>query len=132
MRILLPFFILFFLNAAAQGGPSNSWDAIERSTSSDTTAVSKTALGVDLIAGNQKGITVYPNPANDHIMVSLAGSPADKREIRLVSSMGQPILQINNMRENTYFLDVSRLRKGVYIIEVISKGNVSRTRWVKQ
>ncbi|HEX9981167.1 MAG TPA: T9SS type A sorting domain-containing protein [Flavobacterium sp.] len=129
MRKLLPFFCLFFLNAAAQSGPSNTYSP---RYVSDTLSVSKTALGVDLIAGNQKGITVYPNPANDHIMVSLSGNRGEKREIRLVNSMGQPILQINNMHENTYFLDVTKLRKGVYVVEVLSRGNISRTRWIKE
>ena len=134
MRIL--FFVCLFVitKAGAQSaGPSplseREMGAHEITNTADETPA---PMGVDLMAGNSKGITVYPNPANDHIMVSVAGKPKDKREIRLVTMMGHPILQLNNLRENTYLLDVSRLQKGIYVVEVISKGNITRTKWIKE
>jgi len=131
MRIFLFVCLLLCLQSNAQlSGPASQ--DIARNTEISDGDDQSSPIGVDLMAGDSKGVTVFPNPANDHIIVSLAGKPGDKREIRLVSSMGQHILQIPNLRENSYMLDVSRLTKGIYNIEVISKGHVSRNKWVKQ
>lgn len=92
---------------------------------------SKSAVGVDLIQGSKKGIVVYPNPANDHIIVSMPADANSARHIRLLNNVGQPVLQVNSARELTYLLDVARLPKGMYLLEVLTDGVPHRTRWVK-
>ena len=50
----------------------------------------------------------------------------------MMTAMGQSVLQLPNLRENSYMLDVSCLLKGIYVVEVTSRGRVQRTKWIKQ
>ncbi|HRN99462.1 MAG TPA: hypothetical protein PLA69_09165, partial [Flavobacterium sp.] len=36
-------------------------------------------IGLDLMGGNASGVTILPNPANDHLLISVAGSQREKR-----------------------------------------------------
>ncbi|HLA56092.1 MAG TPA: T9SS type A sorting domain-containing protein, partial [Flavobacterium sp.] len=89
-------------------------------------------IGVDLMHGNTKGITIYPNPTNDHILVSVAGKSGETRQISMVNTQGQQVIMLRNRRENTFLIDVSGLRSGIYSIEVASGRQVSRKKWVKR
>ena len=126
------FFVCLFFSLQSNAQPSKP--LLPRGSQNQMTDddFNEAPLGVDLMAGNLKGITVYPNPANDHIIVSLAGKPGEKRQIRMMTAMGQSVLQLPNLRENSYMLDVSCLLKGIYVVEVTSKGRVQRTKWIKQ
>ncbi|HEY0092574.1 MAG TPA: hypothetical protein VGB43_08820, partial [Flavobacterium sp.] len=71
MKVLFLVSLLIVLKAGAQSaGPSASAYADLAMNSSEMTDVDSQSppMGVDLMAGNSKGVTVYPNPANDHII----------------------------------------------------------------
>jgi hypothetical protein len=137
MRLFTVIFCLFALSASAQQNlPSDRFDFAENTEVADNRNENHekidVPLGVDLMAGDVKGLTLFPNPANDHLLVSLANSGNDLRHISIVNTMGQQVFKMKNRREGTFLVDVSGLRNGIYSVEVISGSHVYRKKWVKR
>ncbi len=88
-------------------------------------------VGLDLMGGDKDGLTVFPNPTNDHILISVAGKRTEKKSIVIYNQAGTRVFTTGNCRENTYMVDVSGLRKDLYFIEVISGPKVYRKKWMR-
>lgn len=88
-------------------------------------------IGLDLMYGKKDGVTVFPNAANDRILVSVSGKPADKKSIIIYNGYGQPVFRSGICYENTYMVDVSGLRKDLYIVEVASGAKVYKKKWYR-
>ncbi len=128
-------FALLFLTFTAANSQtallSNVWAAAE-TVPVKGPEVNKAALGLDLMGGDTNGVTVFANRTNDHLVVSVQGSPMEKKSLQVANSTGQSVLKMNNRRENTFMLDVSTLRPGLYFIEIRSGGHIYRKKWVRQ
>ena len=94
-------------------------------------ADTKAPIGLDLMGGNKDGVTVYPNPNNDHILISVSGKLSDKKSIVIYNQSGKMVFKTGNVNENTYLVDVSGLRKDLYFIEVNSGPKVYRKKWMR-
>lgn len=88
-------------------------------------------IGLDLMGGDKSGVTVYPNPTNDHILISVEGKRSEKKSIVIYNQSGKQVFTTGNCRENTYLVDVSGLRKDLYFIEVMSGPKVYRKKWMR-
>lgn len=88
-------------------------------------------IGLDLMGGKKDGVTVYPNGTNDHILVSVSGKQSEKKAIVIYNGYGQPVFRSGVCYENTYLVDVSGLRKDLYIVEVSSGAKVYRKKWYR-
>ena len=79
---------------------------------SHTVAVSKTA---------EVEVLMYPNPAQQETTVAVLGDVKVK-QLRIIDMMGKDVSMSTNMQENSqvYSIDLSGLRNGAYIIEVIT------------
>ncbi|CAM3479622.1 T9SS type A sorting domain-containing protein [Flavobacterium longum] len=89
-------------------------------------------IGLDLLGGNTKGITIYPNPTDDFVMISVAGKASEKREILMTTLTGKEVCHLADRRENTFFVDTSGLRKGIYVIKVMSGNKVYTKKWARR
>lgn len=69
----------------------------------------------DFSAGN---IMVYPNPANDHVQISIMNTNESINSIVLYDMLGKTISRQLNVNSKATTLDVSPLAKGVYMIEI--------------
>ena len=98
----------------------------------DGTNKFETPIGLDLMAGNTKGITIYPNPTDDHVLISVAGKSSDKREIVMTTLTGKTVYRTANRSENTFMLDTSGLGKGIYVIRVMSGSKVYTKKWARR
>ena len=94
-------------------------------------ADTKAPIGLDLMAGNKDGVTVFPNENNDHILISVAGKASEKKSIVIYNQSGKMVFKTGNVNENTYLVDVSGLRKDLYFIEVNSGSKVYRKKWMR-
>lgn len=92
----------------------------------------KAPIGLDLMGGSAKGVTVFPNPSNDHIIISVAGKARDKKSIVIYNSSGKQVFAMGNRAENTFMVDVSGFRKDIYFIEVFSGNQGYRKKWAKR
>jgi Zn-dependent metalloprotease len=75
----------------------------------------------------QVEINIFPNPANDIINVSLRDSKM--KQFTIISMMGQIVLQGEISKEN---IDISSLKKGIYIIEFSSNKKKLVSRIIKK
>lgn len=130
MKILSLLMCFFAFQVHAQRDSHSTSD--RRGLIENTDHGSEVPLGVDLMAGDNKGITIYPNPTNDHLLISIAGKPGELRHINMVNLSGQSIIRMKNRRENTFLVDVSEVKNGIYSIEVISGRNIYRKKWAKR
>jgi hypothetical protein len=134
MRILTVLFCLVVFSVSAQTAPAADSRNITDNGSelnADGTNNFKKPIGLDLMGGNTKGITIYPNPTNDYVIISVAGKATEKREIRMTSLTGKQVYSTSGRKENTFMLDTSGLGKGIYVIEVVSGNKVYRKKWAR-
>lgn len=74
----------------------------------DSTATSVTPLS------NNKEITLYPNPAKDHININ-SNEPIET--ISIYNSKGTLVKESSNLK-HTGFLDISNLSAGIYVTKI--------------
>ncbi len=75
-------------------------------------------------------VSIYPNPAKSTISIELSNDPSADVTINVLNSMGQVVMTANGIG-STQTLDVQNLNSGVYYIEIVTEGNVSRTKFLK-
>ncbi len=75
-------------------------------------------------------ITIYPNPANDHLYLAFAG---DNTTIQYtIMDMHGKVLSIGNVLNNKNQIDISHLNSGIYILQTIDYlQNTTFLRFVK-
>jgi len=74
-------------------------------------------------------INIYPNPTNNFLTLKLA-EKISEAEIKIYNLLGE--LQTNKIIANeTNTIDVSLFATGIYVIEIVNEGNVSRQKFVK-
>lgn len=100
-------------------------------TNADGTNNFKKPIGLDLMGGNTKGLTIYPNPTNDFLIISVAGKPNSLRHITMSTLTGKQVYR-SSLRDATVMLDASGIPKGIYVIEVVAGANVYRKKWARQ
>lgn len=89
----------------------------------DADMVSQTTV-VNMDCGQAATVTVYPNPASDQLQIVLQGNSMNNN-YELIDALGRVILKgILNANSNNP-VDVSAVARGVYMLKVITDGNVS-------
>jgi hypothetical protein len=91
----------------------------------------------DEISSVKNGLTIYPNPAEEWIVVSLKSLV---NTIEILDVLGRVMLrneasnqQINKLSTQQLKLDVSALPNGIYFIKITDeKGNVVNGKFVKE
>ena len=68
-------------------------------------------------------IQVYPNPANEQIIVSIEKGVLGK--VVLFNQLGMKIKEIQSTAQSIA-IDISNLEKGVYLISLLEKGKTMR------
>lgn len=76
-------------------------------------------VGVEKVEPHK--IKVYPNPANDIIIIEAK----DVKSIEFIDLQGKTILSKAINGENIDPINVSQLQEGIYIVKVIGYNNVS-------
>ena len=90
-------------------------------------------LGLHANTSTEKLITVYPNPTNEKLQISLGMSRAAELEIEVLDLLGKSHLHLgvgSGIHEDLN-LDVSSLSSGVYLLQVKTEGQVTVKKFVK-
>jgi hypothetical protein len=74
---------------------------------------------------------VYPNPANNEINLSFENN-LENANLKIISILGQTVLEKQNISGNNFSVDVSGLTNGTYIIHVNNNNSISTSRFIKQ
>lgn len=78
------------------------------------------------------GVRVFPNPSNGLVNVDLTEAEAATANLRVYNTLGQPVLEQQFATGSQQQLDLSRLVRGLYVLE-IQLGNQRQTvRLMKQ
>lgn len=82
-------------------------------------------------ANTQSQLSIYPNPATNHINIRTNGF--NNATITILNTMGQTIFsQTLQATQNAVSLNISNLASGVYFIKVNGKENMVTQKFVKQ
>ena len=83
----------------------------------------------------QKEITIYPNPVSgDVIKLDYSSTLSQSIEIDIYNSEGIKVSSTStatNVGNNTYDLNISKLKNGLYMIRILSQGQVVVRKFVK-
>jgi hypothetical protein len=75
-------------------------------------------------------IHIFPNPAKDHISISLTSS--ELIHVRILNMKGQCCLLTTTTGQPNFQLDISLLTQGIYIIEIELNSNLYRQKLIVQ
>jgi len=76
-------------------------------------------------------ISLYPNPSNEKITISLPAEIGLPQYIRLFNSLGQELSQVVVRTDTDLMMDISGLSTGIYFVELDQTGRLKRMKFVK-
>ena len=99
----------------------------------DSTVTLYLSVGLQDLENADGIITLYPNPATDHIFVQTGSEwTGMKKEIRLFDSYGRLVLQ-SEMDDDRIMVSVKDLAPGLYLMKLTVNGRyVGYGKFVKQ
>ncbi|SHK09357.1 M64 family metallopeptidase [Epilithonimonas mollis] len=84
--------------------------------------INKTQLGVDDVRARQMDFILYPNPAEDYVIIESKSGFTDKVEVKITDNSGRLIkkqyVDLNKQEK----IDISKLNNQNYLINVYQKG----------
>ena len=119
----------FFTSTLAGSGPFNL-QATGITSFSPFVVLNESALSRDGFAQKIK-INVFPNPTNSLLNLSFANN-LEKANLKIISILGQTVLEKQNVSGNNLSLDVSGLSMGTYIIQIKDGNFISTSKFIKQ
>jgi|GEM_PF-391035 len=88
--------------------------------------------GIPNVSSQFKGIKVYPNPAHDFVGINLANDITGDYRINLYDVNGKKVLvETTGLALESNQLDISGLKPGVYLLEIVSDKEVYQTKIIK-
>lgn len=94
-------------------------------------------VGIEQANNNNLGLSVYPNPASNQIVIETASTNAAGKphSIKIFNAVGQEVLKSSS---DTYWnndqstIDISSLSSGVYFIQLFDGKNSGQAKFVKE
>jgi hypothetical protein len=80
----------------------------------------------------QQIIEVYPNPANDQIIISYPGYSSKKNVLCNIYSIDGKLMKSLPVRDNVTYVNVSGFHSGVYILKVCDDNEIAVKRIIKE
>ncbi len=85
--------------------------------------------GIAIIKQANQDFKIFPNPVNNLLSISASDlSQSSLVEVKIYSSQGQ-LVKSQNMTQS---IDVSELKQGIYILEIDSRTQIIRKKFVKE
>jgi hypothetical protein len=74
---------------------------------------------------------IYPNPANESIVLSLNATDENPATVRIYNSLGLKIYEQQNMNSDSMLIDIAGFNNGLYIVEVEQGDQITRDKLYK-
>lgn len=116
---------------AGADSSNNRWIWMVEETGSLLRAGDELAAKPFLITA-PKLVNVFPNPVSNTLNVDLRILPADSYRITIVDISGSILREVRNVKKGLYQVDVSGLRKGLYILQIESGGTREQRKFIKE
>ena len=84
---------------------------------------------------DNSAIKLYPNPAKDKLHINISKAETQKLSIRITDMYGREVYaeKISAVAGSVnHDIDISKLAKGIYTIQLISDKGVSKAKFVKE
>lgn len=111
------------------GYPITMADTIATFINGGSTIVLCSSLGIKTNSLHS-GFKIYPNPANTHLNIEFIILPVKNNELIISDMSGKVILIFNNLLGKNS-IDISQLPGGIYVVKIITSGNVQFQKFVK-
>jgi hypothetical protein len=102
---------------------SNSFNITVPALSTTAVLLAKATTGISEFNNDNSEVKIFPNPAENYIIVSLSPAVVGQNEITIYDMMGREILnsiEDSSVSSSLYF-DISALQRGVYIFSIRTK-----------
>ncbi len=85
------------------------------------------AVGINETPGNIFIVNVFPNPANEKVMIDVGNATIKNMTLNIYNALGA-VVKATVMEQNKQQIDVSDLPNGLYMIEIRSSNGSSRSK----
>ena len=101
-------------------------------TSQSDVFISQLTIDTSLSISKNKlsSLKLYPNPATNYINLSFENN-LENASLKIVSLLGQTVLEKQNLSGNNVSFDVQNLSAGMYVIEVKDGDSLTNTKFIK-
>ncbi|WP_310559820.1 T9SS type A sorting domain-containing protein [Flavobacterium sp.] len=95
--------------------------------------ISQLTIGnsLSLIDNEIAKFKIYPNPSSRNINLSFENN-LEKANLKIISILGQTVLEKQNISGNNISLDVSGLSNGTYVVQLQEGSSISTSKFIKQ
>jgi hypothetical protein len=93
----------------------NSTGSYYSNSLSGITNLSLSVTGINSI--NAEGITIFPNPADDYVVITISGNEVNEGLVSVTDTKGATVLE-NRINAARTSLDISQLQPGMYVIRI--------------
>ncbi|WP_435578102.1 T9SS type A sorting domain-containing protein [Gilvibacter sp.] len=116
------------LNAESCSDISDNFVTVNRLTGDDCEVLSVDEQDFDA------NISLFPNPAQNQMNISLGGQSSTAVEVRVFNISGQEVIAPQQMRGTSLSVDISALSSGMYLVQLQDNdtGVISTKRLIKQ
>ena len=105
----------------------------ENGCGSDTTSQNVLVQDVNVEElKNEIGFSVYPNPTSDITTMSITDKQLSVYNIDLLDLKGRKVLQVPAVGVNRQIIETSKLRTGIYVLQVLTSKGIINHRLIKQ
>jgi hypothetical protein len=91
-------------------------------------AIDKNVLSAEDFILEDNNLSIYPNPAKDRIYIS-SNTAIDK--ILVYNIFGQMMYK-SSKKDNSIIVDISNFAKGIYLVKVFSKNEITTKKIIKK
>lgn len=112
------------LNAVSVVSPQSAYTAGSIGTLLKFTAP---FVGIEPPVAGSGSVAMYPNPVKDYGTIKLEGIATDGINIHIYNLLGQEVMQVENIRDQTVRLDLSALESGLYFYSILRRNQVLTT-----
>lgn len=92
---------------------------------------SKTNIGIDHLSSADKNLKVYPSLFDNNIKVDFGEAGSTEKQIKLFNSVGQEVLQVDNINQQQISLDTQTIPSGIYFLQVVFMDDMITVKVIK-
>lgn len=90
-----------------------------------------TVTSINQIANHKNSVSVFPNPNNGTLHISLENKSADIINLSIINNLGEVVLE-TNFNTSTYKLNTTELIGGIYYARLVKNGEQEIIKFIKE
>ena len=91
----------------------------------------KTNIGINNVSIKDRSLKVYPSLFDKNIQVDFGEGDSTAKQIKLFNSVGQEVLQVDNIHQQHISIDTQIIPSGIYFLQVIYMNDIRTVKVIK-